>query len=51
MWPHWPGITFKATALFLHRLKSHLSYLNQYFKPKIYGLQKIFLGPMAGLTN
>ena len=32
MWPHWPGIAFKATAWFLHSLKSHLSYLNQYFK-------------------
>ena len=32
MWPHWPGIAFKATACFLHSLKSHLCYLNQYFK-------------------
>ena len=38
-------------CMILHGLKSHLSYINQYFKPKIFGFQSFFLGPMTRLTN
>ena len=40
----------QSYCMILHSLKSHLSYINQYFEPKI-GFQFFFGGPMTRLTN